>query len=262
MKHVNYLFCCSDTKHVGQKLCRYFRISRDLVAVRKRSFREMFCDIKAFKLYGFNFRKDSLRRKFLSVLMFLPCLLCWLLAFLSLFQFSDIDELTERLLFVPTVLAIAMKAFNIFANYEQFEEMIENINDCYARKELNEHLRSAASKALLLAKVQYSSMTVAAIAVIIVSSITHKLLVPMFIINIPNFDEAIFWFYKFVLDYGSFYGSGLMVAVDLMTVCLMIVFAEYFIYLNKSFRALNGIETFNKRARFIQLIKMQKKQKQ
>jgi len=248
--------------------CLSFQVSFHSVTVEDRS-SKMFRDIQPFRhflkslsLYGFNFRSDSKSRKFLSILMFLPTLLCWMLVFLSLLQFNNVDELTQRLLFLPSVLAIALKAFNIFANYEQFEKVIENINSFYAQEELNEHLRSAASKALLLAKVQSSSMTVAAIVVSIVPHITRKLLVPMFKITIRGYEAQVFWFYKFVLDYGSFYGAYLMLVVDLMTVCLLIVIAESFIYLNKSFKALNDIKTCNKRARFIQLIETHKKQKQ
>jgi len=218
-------------------------------------FRSLF---KVFWLYGFDFKEISFRHKFFSVAVLIFIIISWSFIFLSLLQAQDIDESTERLLFILTIVEIIFKVINVFSNFDKFKEIIAKFDEAFADEKF---LKKASRTALILAKFQLSTFTTTAITATALCFVTHKLTVPMYIINIPGHEELTFWIYKVVHDALFIYSCYILLTLDLMPVGLMALIAEQFNHFNERFSNLKHSNRIALRNDFIKLIKLHRKHK-
>jgi len=206
--------------------------------------------LTGFWLFGFEFKAAHVAHKFMVLLVVGLVAMDVSLIFLSLVQSQDIDDLTTRLLYVPTILGIIMKGVKFFIQYDKFKKIFEEFSELFDDKDFKPFLDKAAKKALFLAKFQFYQITVTCLMAVAMPIATHMLTIPMFVIPLPKWQEELFWFSSFLQDLGSFYNSYMWIVIDCMPICLMIVIAEYFNYLNEGFKQQTS------RSEFIKFIKL------
>jgi len=207
--------------------------------------------LKALVVFGFEFRKASWLHKVLCLLALFISSLMLLLIITSLLQAANVEDMIDRLAFVPAVSGLALKAFYVLAKFDKFNKLIDNFDETFVDANF---LRKALKKAMLLAKVQFYPLTAVYLAGTLSSFFTHQQTVPMFMIQVSGREEEIFWIYKIIQDVGSCYSTYLFLILDLMPICLMMIIAEYLECLNEDFKSLKNPE--NKRESFIKLIQM------
>jgi len=215
--------------------------------------------LKALDLYGFDYAKLSTRHRFWSILVFLCVCPYWTVVTGSLLQFKDINDFMERLLYLPAILGIVLKALNMFLKFDHFKLLMKGLDKIYDDKKFKKYLEKASQRSMTLSKIQFFSMT----ASCAIASFLPYVLVPMYQISIAGCEKEIFWFYKILQTYSSLYNSYLMLSVDLMTTGIMMVISEYFNYLNDEIRSFE----FNDKAsmaksEFIKCIQMHRQQKE
>jgi len=218
--------------------------------------------LKAFQLFGFDFAKASKLHKCLVVLVLTTVTIYWLLAFSALLQSGSVDELTDRLLYLPTVLGVILKAANLLHKFELFKALMEEFAESYDDQKFDKYLSKAARKSLLMAKIQFVSYTIMNAVSIVLSFVIRKLTVPMFVIQVEGWQETLFWSYKFLHDAGTTYGCYMLVVVDLMPISLMLVIAEYFRYINDNICDLRNCSSdAQMQNEFVKLLKLHREQK-
>jgi len=220
---------------------------------------EPFCSfLKAFKLFGFDFNGITFRHKFLSAFAAFAASVYYFLSILSLLQAESIDEFTERLLFIPSMLGLILKAINLLLNTRKVIKFMRSFDEAFKDEVLPE---KALKNAYSLAKLQFYLMTSISVVFVFYSLATNKLTVPMFIISIDGWESEILLFNLILEIFGCFYSSYLWVIVDLVPISLMMILSEYIRNLNESFANLRtGDNQFMKRD-FIKLVKLHQTQK-
>jgi len=201
----------------------------------------------AFELYGFDFNKTSKFHKFLCIATFPFVVIYFSLEFLSMLQAGNIEEFTDRLLFIPSMLGLIFKTINIFVKYEKIKKLIRSFDEFTEDEKL---LEKATKLAVSLTKSQFYLLTAVFLIFTISSLVSMSIIVPMFFINIS--DTRVFWFYMIVQDFGVFYSCYLWIIVDLLPISLMIVLSEYLKHLNESFISLKCVD--KNRSNFVELI--------
>jgi len=214
--------------------------------------------LKAFEILGFNFKQNSWKRNFLSVIIAFPAMLYCLLATLSILQSKNLEDLTNRLLFIPAIVGMVLKTINVIVKFEDFKMLMKNFNEAFKDKKLEKNLLIVSRKMNLLFKMQYVAIAIAGAIAIISSYVTRELMVPFYVANIPNHENAVYWFNKFIHDCGIAYAINILILCDLLPVCLMAALAEHCRYINESFSEL--ISSKGMHADFINCIKLHRKQ--
>jgi len=212
--------------------------------------------LKALHVLGFNYKQNSWERNFLSVVIATPALLHFLLCSASILQSENIEEVMDRLLYIPVIVGLILKATNLLFKFEDFKLLMGNFNEAFKDEKLKKNLKTAARKINLLVKVQYYFAVITAVLAILSFYATYKLTVPYYVVNIPNHENAVFWFNKFIQDYGILFTINIFVLCDLLPVCLMAALAEHCKFINESFSEAISI------ADLIKCIKLHRKQHQ
>jgi len=214
---------------------------------------------KALDLYGFGYANISSRYKFCSIIAFASVCPYWILVAASLFQFKDINDLTEKLLYIPGIMGIVLKAFNLFWKFDEFKLLMKSLDKIYDDEKFKKYLENASRKAMILGKVQFVSITAACV----VAFVMPYMIVPMYEITFAGWETPIYWFYKILQNISIFYNSYLMLSVDLMATGIMMIIAEYFNYLNDEIRSLKFDDKASEaKSEFIRCIQMHRQQKQ
>jgi len=203
--------------------------------------------LKAFEIFGFNYKQNSWKRNFLSLTFAIPAMLYCLLATLSILQSKNLEDLTNRLLFVPAIVGMVLK-------FEDFQMLMEDFNEAFKDEKLEKNLMNASRKTNLLFKAQYVAIVIVGAIAILSSYVTRELMVPFYVANIPNHEVEVYWFNKFIHDCGIAYAINILILCDLLPVCLMAALAEHCEFINESFSKCRST------ADFIKCIKLHRKQ--
>jgi len=212
--------------------------------------------LKAFNIFGFNYKQNSWKRNFFSVLVAIPGLLHCLLGSASILQSKNVEEILDRIMYIPVIVGFILKTTNLLSKFEDFKLLMENLDEAFKDEKLEKNLKTAARKIDLLFKVQYYFALIAALLTILLFFVTHELTVPYYVVNIPNHENAVFWFNKLIHDWGIAYDINILILCDMLPVCLMAALSEHCKFINESFSEAKSI------ADFINCINLHRKQVQ
>jgi len=210
--------------------------------------------LKAFDIFGFNYNRNSIKRNFLSVSMLIPVILYWSLALASILQVKNVEALTDRLLYIPAIAGTIFKAVNILAKLADFKKLMKDFNEAFKDEKLEKSLMVASRKSNLLLKLQFFVIGITSVLAFMSFYATRELMVPFYVVNIPNYENEVFWFNNCIQYYGVTYSLNILILCDLMPVCLMVALAEHCRFINESFRELSST------ADFINCVKLHRKQ--
>jgi len=210
--------------------------------------------MKAFEILGFNYKRNSIKRNFLSVTIGIPAILNCLLSTASILQARNVEDLTNRLMFIPAIVGMALKTINVIAKFEDIKIMMEDFNETFKDEKLEKNLMNASRKSNLLFKVQYITIIIVGGIAVLSSFATHEIMVPFYVLNIPNHENAVYWFNKFIHDCGVTYSCNTLILCDLLPVCLMVALAEHCEFINESFSKCSSSVDF------IDCVKLHRKQ--
>jgi len=212
--------------------------------------------LKIFHVFGFNNKTISTFHKCCCCFIYIFLFSYWSLTFLSLLQVHNIEEFSERLLFVPALLGTCLKALNMITKYRELDKLVDNLDDSFGVEKLANGIKSA----VLLVKTIFTLYSLVYFAGTISSFATQTLVVKMFMINVPGYEYQINWCYLIIQNVGSLFNIFLTLFVNSLPVCLMMLIADFIQNLNEKIKQLKPSNK-SMRVDFIKLINQYQQQK-
>jgi len=205
-----------------------------------------------FFLFGFTSKKLSLARRVSSTIIFvLFGVTFWILIILSIAQHSESRDITIYVLVAPTIFGMLLKSIKLFSNFKDIDDLFDSCEVIFSDKSFQPHLDRALRKAKFISYLQMGGFLFLWVVGCVSTAVRRKFSVPMFLIG----DTKDYFWFAWAYEHGSgVLSTSLLAHVNLLPICLLLVFHEYIIFMNDF---VMSFSRFNHREKLKQFIKLQ-----